>query len=56
MTIGLSLLFVAIYATIALEHPLDINKSAPALIGTGLLSTELASTRLQYANTAWVGH
>jgi Na+/H+ antiporter NhaD/arsenite permease-like protein len=39
MTVWLSLMFVAIYAAIALEHPLKINKSASALIGAGLLWT-----------------
>ena len=39
MLIWLSLLFVAVYAAIALEHPLKINKSASALIGAGLLWT-----------------
>jgi Na+/H+ antiporter NhaD/arsenite permease-like protein len=39
MTIWLSLLFVAAYAAIALEHPLKVNKSASALIGAGLLWT-----------------
>jgi hypothetical protein len=29
--------FVVAYAAIALEHPIKINKSAPALIGAGLL-------------------
>jgi len=33
----LSLLFVAAYAAIALEHPLKINKSASALLGAGIL-------------------
>lgn len=39
MLIWLSLLFVAAYAAIALEHPLKINKSASALVGAGLLWT-----------------
>lgn len=39
MMIWISLLFVAAYAAIALEHPLKINKSATALIGAGLLWT-----------------
>ena len=39
MLLWLSLLFVAAYAAIALEHPLKINKSASALIGAGLLWT-----------------
>ena len=39
MLIWLSLLFVAAYAAIALEHPLKVNKSASALVGAGLLWT-----------------
>ena len=32
-------IFVIAYAAIAFEHPLKVNKSAPALIGAGLLWT-----------------
>ena len=39
MTSLLALLFVLTYLAIALEHPLQINKSATALIGAGLLWT-----------------
>lgn len=39
MLISLVLIFVVVYAAIALEHPLGINKSATALIGAGLLWT-----------------
>jgi len=39
----LIIIFVASYAAIALEHPLKVNKSAPALIGAGLLWTIYAS-------------
>ncbi len=35
----LIIVFVIAYAAIALEHPLKVNKSAPALIGAGLLWT-----------------
>jgi Na+/H+ antiporter NhaD/arsenite permease-like protein len=35
----LVIVFMAAYAAIALEHPLKVNKSAPALIGAGLLWT-----------------
>jgi Na+/H+ antiporter NhaD/arsenite permease-like protein len=35
----LVLIFIIAYAAIALEHPLKINKSAPALVGAGLLWT-----------------
>ena len=38
----LILIFVLIYAAIAFEHPLQINKSATALIGAGLLWTVYA--------------
>ncbi len=37
MQVLLSLLFVAAYAAIALEHPLKVNKSASALLGAGIL-------------------
>jgi Na+/H+ antiporter NhaD/arsenite permease-like protein len=33
----IALIFVLAYAAIALEHPLNINKSASALVGAGLL-------------------
>lgn len=39
MTTALIIVFVIAYAAIALEHPLKVNKSAFALIGTGLLWT-----------------
>ena len=32
-------IFVLVYAAIALEHPLKVNKSASALLGAGLLWT-----------------
>jgi Na+/H+ antiporter NhaD/arsenite permease-like protein len=35
----LIIVFVIAYAAIALEHPLKVNKSVPALIGAGLLWT-----------------
>lgn len=35
----LIIVFVLAYAAIALEHPLKVNKSAPALVGAGLLWT-----------------
>jgi Na+/H+ antiporter NhaD/arsenite permease-like protein len=35
----LIIVFVITYASIALEHPFKVNKSAPALIGAGLLWT-----------------
>ncbi len=39
MSTALIAVFIAVYAAIALEHPLKINKSASALIGAGLLWT-----------------
>ncbi len=36
------IIFVLAYAAIAFEHPLKVNKSAPALIGAGLLWTVYA--------------
>jgi Na+/H+ antiporter NhaD/arsenite permease-like protein len=38
----LIIIFVLAYAAIALEHPFKVNKSAPALIGAGLLWTVYA--------------
>jgi Na+/H+ antiporter NhaD/arsenite permease-like protein len=42
MLTSLVLIFIVAYAAIALEHPLNINKSASALIGAGLLWTVYA--------------
>ena len=39
MLTALIVIFVIAYAAIALEHPLKVNKSATALIGSGLLWT-----------------
>jgi len=39
MLTALIIIFILAYAAIALEHPLNINKSASALIGAGLLWT-----------------
>ena len=39
MLLTLVIVFVVVYAAIALEHPLSINKSASALVGAGLLWT-----------------
>ncbi len=39
MNAVLIIVFVIAYAAIALEHPLKVNKSAPALVGAGLLWT-----------------
>ncbi|KAF0205898.1 MAG: Na+/H+ [Gallionellaceae bacterium] len=43
MDILLVTIFVIAYAAIAFEHPLRVNKSAPALIGAGLLWTIYAA-------------
>jgi Na+/H+ antiporter NhaD/arsenite permease-like protein len=42
MLTALVVIFVLAYASIALEHPLRVNKSASALIGAGLLWTVYA--------------
>jgi Na+/H+ antiporter NhaD/arsenite permease-like protein len=42
MLTTLVIIFIIAYAAIALEHPLNINKSASALIGAGLLWTTYA--------------
>lgn len=49
----LTVIFVLIYAAIALEHPLKVNKSATALLGAGLLWTIYAvfSTDAQAVNS-----
>ncbi len=39
----LIIVFIIAYAAIAFEHPLKVNKSAPALIGAGLLWTIYAT-------------
>ena len=40
--VALVLIFVVVYAAIALEHPLNVSKSATALFGAGLLWTVYA--------------
>jgi hypothetical protein len=42
MVTALITIFVLAYAAIALEHPLNVNKSATALIAAGLLWTVYA--------------
>ena len=42
LSVTLVLIFVIVYAAIALEHPLKISKSATALFGAGLLWTVYA--------------
>ena len=53
MIIALSVVFILAYAAIAFEHPININKSASALVGAGLLWTIYA---LNTANHELVGH
>jgi Na+/H+ antiporter NhaD/arsenite permease-like protein len=52
MLTTLVIIFIIAYAAIALEHPLNINKSASALIGAGLLWTTYA---LSVGDTRVVG-
>jgi len=42
LVVALILIFIVVYAAIALEHPLQISKSASALFGAGLLWTVYA--------------
>jgi len=42
MLTALIVIFVLVYAAIALEHPLKVNKSATALLGAGMLWTVYA--------------
>ena len=42
MITSLIIIFVIAYTAIALEHPININKSASALLGAGLLWTVYA--------------
>jgi hypothetical protein len=37
MTLAISLLFILIYANIVFAHPLGVNNSAAALLGSGAL-------------------
>ena len=53
MVIALVLVFIAIYTAIALEHALQINKSAFALFGAGLLWSIYA---LSIGDQARLGH
>jgi Na+/H+ antiporter NhaD/arsenite permease-like protein len=53
LTVALVLIFIAVYAAIALEHPLKISKSASALFGAGLLWSVYA---LSIGNHSRVGH
>jgi Na+/H+ antiporter NhaD/arsenite permease-like protein len=53
MLTAIVIIFVLAYAAIALEHPLKVNKSATALIGSGLLWTVYA---LSTDDHTLVGH
>jgi Na+/H+ antiporter NhaD/arsenite permease-like protein len=53
LVVALVLIFVVIYAAIALEHPLKISKSASALFGAGLLWTVYA---LSIGDSGRLGH
>ena len=52
MLTTLAVIFIIAYAAIALEHPIRVNKSATALLGSGLLWTVYA---LSSGNHALVG-
>lgn len=49
MLAALTIVFILAYAAIALEHPLNINKSASGLVGAGLLWTIYALNLGDYA-------
>ena len=53
MVASLVLIFIVVYAAIALEHPLKISKSASALFGAGLLWSVYA---LSIADHGRLGH
>jgi NhaD family Na+/H+ antiporter len=53
MLTALSLVFILAYAAIAFEHPININKSASALVGAGVLWTIYA---LNMGDHVLVGH
>lgn len=52
MLTALALVFVVVYAAIALEHPLQVNKSASALLGAGVLWTLYAVGAADSASVA----
>ena len=60
MLTAIVLVCVLAYAAIALEHPLNVNKSASALLGAGLLWTLYAvatatdKARPNYPPSAWL--
>lgn len=53
MLTALSIIFILSYAAIAFEHPINVNKSASALVGAGLLWTIYA---LNTGSHELVGH
>jgi NhaD family Na+/H+ antiporter len=53
MLTALSIVFILAYAAIAFEHPININKSASALVGAGVLWTIYA---LNMGDHELVGH
>ena len=53
MLTALSIVFILAYAAIAFEHPINVNKSASALVGAGVLWTIYA---LNMGDHALVGH
>ena len=53
MLTALCIVFILAYAAIAFEHPINVNKSASALVGAGLLWTIYA---LNMGDHALVGH
>jgi NhaD family Na+/H+ antiporter len=53
MLTALSIVFILAYAAIAFEHPINVNKSASALVGAGVLWTIYA---LNMSDHALVGH
>jgi Na+/H+ antiporter NhaD/arsenite permease-like protein len=53
LVVALILIFILVYAAIALEHPLRIDKSASALFGAGLLWTVYA---LATGDPGRIGH
>jgi Na+/H+ antiporter NhaD/arsenite permease-like protein len=53
LVVALIVIFIVVYAAIALEHPLNISKSASALFGAGVLWTVYA---LSAGDPGRVGH
>jgi len=53
LVVALVVIFIVVYAAIALEHPLKVSKSASALFGAGLLWTVYALSTADYSR---LGH